>query len=67
MKINLAVSQEEVSTWFDMMTDGSTGSGPPGDPEWWNGRGKDPWTEAYLEQRESASCDNSIEVHNHGD
>lgn len=41
--------------------------GPPGGPEWWNGRGEGPWIDDYVNQREPAGCGIPIEAYRFSD
>jgi hypothetical protein len=41
--------------------------GPPGGPEWWNGRGAGPWIADYVNQRQPAGCAIPIEANRYTD
>ncbi|KAK9312700.1 hypothetical protein V1522DRAFT_395408 [Lipomyces starkeyi] len=41
--------------------------GPPGGPEWWNGRAEGPWIADYVNQRQPAGCAIPIEANRYSD
>ncbi|KAK9237117.1 hypothetical protein V1525DRAFT_419841 [Lipomyces kononenkoae] len=41
--------------------------GPPGGPEWWNGRGEGPWIADYVNLREPPGCSIPIEANMYTD
>lgn len=41
--------------------------GPPGGPDWWNGKGEGPWIADYVNSRQPAGCGIPIEANRYSD